>query len=212
LYSSLRLKRKVEPLETEARQIKKRLEEIEREIGRYIKALGQGKLSIRRLESQIGALEADKKALQSELDEIEQQINESAIRDYSAELLQRTLQDFRTAFTTLNPAEQSEALQCVLKGVTVHPHKLALEIFELEEFHPGSQKRKDWLRGLDSNQDSQIQSLESYQLDDPGADASSVADARTCAQTRGTPHGDSRVARLSAKLLKYKPGRGVRAV
>jgi hypothetical protein len=26
-----------------------------------------------------------------------------------------------------------------------------------------------WLRGLDSNQDSQIQSLESYQLDDPGA-------------------------------------------
>ena len=26
--------------------------------------------------------------------------------------------------------------------------------------------RKDWLGGLDSNQDSQIQSLESYQLDD----------------------------------------------
>ena len=27
-------------------------------------------------------------------------------------------------------------------------------------------KEKDWLGGLDSNQDSQIQSLESYQLDD----------------------------------------------
>jgi hypothetical protein len=26
--------------------------------------------------------------------------------------------------------------------------------------------RKDWLGGLDSNQDSQIQNLESYQLDD----------------------------------------------
>jgi hypothetical protein len=29
-----------------------------------------------------------------------------------------------------------------------------------------SDKEKDWLGGLDSNQDSQIQSLESYQLDD----------------------------------------------
>jgi hypothetical protein len=75
-------------------------------------------------------------------------VNESAIRDYSAELLQRTLQDSRTVFTTL---EQSEALQCVLKGVTVHSGKLALEIFELEEFQPSSQKRKEWLPGLDSN-------------------------------------------------------------
>jgi hypothetical protein len=77
--------------------------------------------------------------------------NESSIREFNAELLQRTLQDFRTAFTSLTPPEQSEALQCVLKGVTVHPQKLALEIFELEEFHPSSQNRKEWLPGLDSN-------------------------------------------------------------
>ena len=145
------LKRKVEPLEREGGQIKKRLQEIEQEIGRYVRALGQGRLSIARLEAQIRVLDADKKALQAELDEIDRQINESAIRDYNADLLQRTLQDFRISFTTLTPTEQSEALQCVLKGVTVHPHKLALEVFELEEFHPGSQNRKDWLPGLDSN-------------------------------------------------------------
>jgi len=69
----------------------------------------------------------------------------------NADLLRRTLQDFRISFTTLTPTEQSEALQCVLKGVTVHPHKLALEVFELEEFHPGSLNRKAWLPGLDSN-------------------------------------------------------------
>jgi len=145
------LKRKVEPLEREGGQIKKRLQEIEQEIGRYVRALGQGRLSIARLEAQIRVLDADKKALQAELDEIDRQINESAIRDYNADLLQRTLQDFRISFTTLTPTEQSEALQCVLKGVTVHPHKLALEVFELEEFHPGSKNRKDWLPGLDSN-------------------------------------------------------------
>jgi hypothetical protein len=73
------------------------------------------------------------------------------MRDYSAEVLHGTRQDFRTAFATLTPEEQSEAPQCVLKGVTVHPGKRSLEIFELDEFCPGSQKRKEWLPGLDSN-------------------------------------------------------------
>jgi hypothetical protein len=51
----------------------------------------------------------------------------------------------------LTAPEQSEALQCVVKSVTVHPQKLDLEIFELLEFLPGSQNRKEWLPGLDSN-------------------------------------------------------------
>jgi site-specific DNA recombinase len=145
------LKRKVEPLEREAQQLRKRLEEIEGEIRRYVKALGQGKLSIGRLEEEIGVLEMDRESLQKQLEEIERKINEASVRDYSAELLQRTLRDFRTAFNALAPPEQSEALQCVLKGVTVDPQKLQLEIFELEEFHPGSKNRKEWLPGLDSN-------------------------------------------------------------
>jgi site-specific DNA recombinase len=145
------LQRRVEPLERNAQQLRKRINEIEEEIGRYVKALGQGKLSIGRLESQIANLEADKKSLQAELFECERKINESAARDFNAELLQRTLQDFRVAFTGLTPAEQSEALQCVLKSVTIQPGKLTLEIFELEEFNPGSRKRQEWLPGQDSN-------------------------------------------------------------
>jgi hypothetical protein len=96
----------------------------------------------------LATLEADKKTLQAELFDCEQKINESVSRDYDAELLQRTLQDFRTVFTTLTPVEQCEALQCILKGVTVHPDKLSLEIFELEEFRPSSQKRNEWLPDL----------------------------------------------------------------
>ncbi|MGH9732627.1 MAG: hypothetical protein ACRD4A_13085 [Candidatus Acidiferrales bacterium] len=111
----------------------------------------QGKLSIERLEEEISALEANKRVLQDELRGLEQKINEATARDYNAEVLQKTLQSFRTAFTGLNPAEQSEALQCVLKNVVVYPQKLALEVFELGEFLPGSQNRKEWLPGLDSN-------------------------------------------------------------
>ncbi len=141
------LKRKTEPLGRESEQIKKRLEEIEQEIGRYVKALGQGKLSIARLEAEIRTLEAAKETLQKQYDDLQRDMNEAAIRNYNAEVLQRTLQDFRSVFSALTPPEQSEALQCVLKGVVVHPLKLELEIFEIEEFHPGSQNRKDWLPG-----------------------------------------------------------------
>ena len=89
--------------------------------------------------------------MEDELHTVEQKIIEATVRDYNAEILQRTLQDFRASFKGLNPTEQSEALQCVLKNVVVHPQKLALEVFELEEFLPGSQNRKEWLPGLDSN-------------------------------------------------------------
>src|ERR1700674_3570380 len=145
------LQRKVEPLEKEAGRINKRLEEIEREIGRYVKALGQGKISIGRLETEISGLELNKQVLQRERDELERRINESASRDFNAELLHRALRDFQATFTALTPREQSEALQCVLKQVVVHRSKLQMEVFELEEFQPSSQKRKGWLPGQDSN-------------------------------------------------------------
>ena len=145
------LKQKTEPLERESARVRTRIEEIEREVSRYVKALGQGKLSIRRLEDEIGRLNADKSSLQSQLADLQRKINDSAIRDFNAELLQKTLGDFRKCFTALTPPEQSDALQCVLTQVVVHPQKISLEIFELEGFEIGSQNRKRWLPGLDSN-------------------------------------------------------------
>ena len=44
--------------------------------------------------------------------------------------------------------EKPKTLQCVLECVTGHPQKLDQEIFELEEFLPDSQNRKEWLPGL----------------------------------------------------------------
>jgi hypothetical protein len=107
--------------------------------------------------------------VQKQRDDLERKINESASRDFNAEVLQRALRNFQAVLSALNPPEQSEALQCVLKTVIVHRSKLQMEVFELEEFHPSSQNRKDWLRGLDSNQNSQIQSLMCCQLHHPGA-------------------------------------------
>ena len=97
------LRRKAEPLEREAVQIKKRLGEIEQEARRYVRALGQGKLSIRRLEAEISALEGDKEALKQQHEDLQRQINEAAVRDYNAELLQRTLKDFGKVFAAFTP-------------------------------------------------------------------------------------------------------------
>jgi hypothetical protein len=44
---------------------------------------------------------------------------------------------------------------------------IGLEVIFIEAVSPlVLEEKEDWLGGLDSNQDSQIQSLESYQLDD----------------------------------------------
>ncbi len=73
---------------------------------------------------------------------------------------------------------------------------------------------KVWLRGLDSNQDSQLQRLVSYQLDDPGiADSSALSLARAATEVivpalrSFAPHPVSvRESPLSARLSKYRPG------
>ena len=113
--------------------------------------MGRAKFSIERLENEIARLDTVKYALQQQLDDLQRKINESAARDFSAELLQNTLRDFRSAFAALTASEQSEALQCALKGVTVYLQKLDLEIFELPEFLPGSQNRKEWLPNRDAS-------------------------------------------------------------
>ena len=74
-----------------------------------------GKLSISRLEKEIEHPETDRAALQQNYDDFQQKVNEAAIRDSNVEVLQRTLRDFESTFAALGSAEQSEALQCVLK-------------------------------------------------------------------------------------------------
>ncbi len=145
------LQRRIEPLAKDAERIKKRLGEVEAEIGRFVKALGQGKLSVNRLEKEIEAREKDRKALQVLYDDLQQKIREDVVREYNAELVKRTLQSFQETFQGLSPKEQAEALQCVLKDVIAYPDKFALDIYELAEFTPGSQNNPRWLPREDSN-------------------------------------------------------------
>ena len=95
-------------------------------------------------------------------DDLKRRINEEAVRDYNAELVKRNLQDFRKVFLALTRQEQAEALQCLIKDITIYPDKMELNIFEYAEFAPSSQKRKVWLGDQDSNLGMRIQSPQSY--------------------------------------------------
>ena len=145
------LKERVRPLEQEIKDTEKRLGEIDGEIGNYVQALGKGKISVERLEQEIDQRQKEQEALKLRQEELHRQINREATQDLDVELVKSTLQDFNKVFESLTPQEQSEALQCVLKDVTLYPDKVVLNIFELPGFKAGSQNRTNWLPRQDSN-------------------------------------------------------------
>lgn len=144
-------KETLRPLHREEIRLRARLDEMDREIDRYVRALGQGSMLVKRVEREILQREKDKEAVQIQYDSIQQKLREHVARDYDGEIVMKALQDFRRVFDALAPQEQVEVLRCLVRDIVVYPDKLLLNIFELAELTPGSQKRKDWLPGQDSN-------------------------------------------------------------
>ena len=145
------LKGKVEPLERDAAQIKQCLAELDGEIDRFVQALGKGKISVDRLEKEMEQRETDKKALLVRYEDLQRKINEEAAYDYNAGIVKQNLQEFRNVVESLTPEEKIQALQCMVKQITVLPDKLLLDVYELADFKKGSSNRSNWLQRKDSN-------------------------------------------------------------
>jgi predicted nuclease with TOPRIM domain len=140
------LKAKVEPMEREAAQIKERLAELDGEIDRFVHALGTGKVSVNRLEKEMEKREAEKKALSVRYDDLQRKINEETAYDYNAGLVKQNLREFRNVVNTLTPKEKTQALQCMVKQITVLPDKLLMDVYELADFKKGLSNRSIWLQ------------------------------------------------------------------
>jgi site-specific DNA recombinase len=140
-------KEKTRPLEQEAIRLRAKLDQLEREIDRFVRGVGQGTVSVKRLEQEIRDREKDRRSLESQYAAVQRQISEEAVRDYDAEIVLRNLNDFQKVFDALAPQEQVEVLRCLVRDINVYHDKLLLNIFELAEVTPGSQKRIDWLPG-----------------------------------------------------------------
>ena len=168
------LKSKIAPMEREAATLKARLAEVDAEIDRFVQALGKGKISVDRLEKEMSQREVDKKALQLRYDDLQQKINEEAAYDYNATLVKQNLREFRNVFQALTVDEKTEALQCMLKQITVYPERIVLDVYELTDFARGSTNRTKWLPDLDSNQEVRLQRPVCYQLHYRGVFAARV--------------------------------------
>ena len=144
-------KEKVRPLEQEAIRLRAKLDQLEREIDRFVRGVGQGTISIKRLEQEMRDRENTRQSLEAQYTTVQRQISDQAGRDYDAEIILRNLKDFQRVFDALASPEQVEVLRCMVRDIIVHPDKLLLNIFELAELAPGSQKSIAWLPGQDSN-------------------------------------------------------------
>ena len=142
---------KVRPLEQEAIRLRAKLDQLEREIDRFVRGVGQGTVSVKRLEQEMHDREKDRQSLEAQYAAIQRQISDHAVREYDAEVILRNLKDFRKVFDALPSQEQVEVLRCLIRDIIVYPDKLLLNIFELAELTPGSQPRMNWLPGQDSN-------------------------------------------------------------
>lgn len=142
---------KIRPLQQEEFRLRARLDEMEREIDRFVRAVGQGTISVKRLEQEMLQREKDRTALQAQYDGVQQKLRGDAARNYDAEVILKTLQDFRKVFDALGLQEKAEVLRCLIRDIVAYPDRLHMNIFELAALSPGSQQRKGWLPGQDSN-------------------------------------------------------------
>ena len=140
-------KEKVRPLEQEAIRLRAKLDQLEREIDRFVRGVGQGTVSVQRLEQEMREREKGRLALEAQYEDVQRQICEQVARDYDAEIVLRNLRDFRKVFDALAPQEQAQVLRCLIRDIIAYPDKLVLNIFELAELTPGSQQRTNWLPG-----------------------------------------------------------------
>ncbi len=138
------LDKSLEPLKKEERKLKKRIGEIESEITRFMNALGSGNLPVSRVETAIAEREKQMEVIQEKVEAIQEEMKGTNTAEYNADYLKASLKNFKTIFNNLTEKEKSEALQCMIQSIEVHPDKFVLNLYELQNVSVGSQKRSFW--------------------------------------------------------------------
>ncbi len=113
------LKRSIEPMQKEQKELSRRMNEIETGISRLIDAIGSGELPVKRVKDAIAEREEQLKELQSQLVSVQQKMNESSVAECHADVLKEKLKDFKMVFSHVTGKEKSEALQCMIQDIEV---------------------------------------------------------------------------------------------
>ena len=138
--------RDLSSLMAEDSELRDRIRALNKEAENYVKALGQGKLSVGRLEKAIDRIDGEIQQLKARHQDLQLKIQETGLKRFDHDLIRRNLSCFQETFSTLTGEERAECLQLILRDVILTQDALQLNIWDLPGFQwDSSKKRQDWL-------------------------------------------------------------------
>ena len=79
--------------------------------------------------------------LKGRIAQLEQEIDQTSLRQFDAQLFKTNIGIFASIFDSLSPQDKSEALQILMKEIEIHKEKIVLHVHKLHEFSLGSENR-----------------------------------------------------------------------
>ncbi len=132
--------------------------EKEEEIKRLVKAIKTGSLEIESIERELRQLEKEKKTLEGEIEGLNIYIRREESKLIDLDIVQRTYQGFSQFYPGLQPKEQHQFLQRLIKEMAIYGDRVKMNLFEVPEIAISMQNShglcepSNWLPGPDSNQ------------------------------------------------------------
>jgi len=157
MNANLVAQKELRPLKERKAFLEKSRKKKEEEIKKFIKAIKTGNLEIESIEKELRQLEKEKKDLEGQIEELNIKIRREEGKLIDIDIVQRTYQGFGQVFPNLQPKEQHQFLQLLIKEMAIYRDRVRLSLYEIPEIALSIQNTKglceptNWLLGQDSN-------------------------------------------------------------
>ncbi len=155
--ANLVVQEELKPLRERKVLLEKAKRKKEEEIQRLIKAIKTGILEIESIERELKQLEKERKTLEGEVEELNIYIRREEGKLIDIDIVQKTYQGFSQLFPNLQPKEQHQFLQLLIKEMAIYKDRVKINLYEVPEIAFSIQNSQslcepsNWLLGRDSN-------------------------------------------------------------
>ena len=123
----------LKPLKEREALLEKTKRDKEEEIERLIKAIKTGSLEIESIERELRQLEKEKRALEGEIEGLNIYIRREESKLIDLDTVHRTYQGVRQFFPSLQPKEQHQFLQLLIKEMAIYKDRVKVSLYEVPE-------------------------------------------------------------------------------
>jgi len=140
--ANLVAQKELRPLKERKAFLEKSRKKKEEEIKKFIKAIKTGSLEIESIEKELRQLEKEKKDLEGQIEELNIKIRREEGKLIDIDIVQRTYQGFGQVFPNLQPKEQHQFLQLLIKEMAIYRDRVRLSLYEIPEIALSIQNTK----------------------------------------------------------------------